>query len=344
MDRGPCTGNVCGRSSDVSGDAARHRTEELTRRVVDDGIRRYCAARRERIPDFVDRHFSLRGAAALHLEAFGWDMVRTPVNFTMAAPAAALHLAVTGARRLGVPRLASTLARRRLLLRTSVAHRVEWLVCTELLELPCRIGDCMATRDALAETIAADARVLGALQEMLTSVGVKSDDALLRQRLERTLLEYVVTRGAASEIATALLSLGAGAVTLGKLTPGAVSFGPTLASIVAQQTAISSFPLGVGFGTLWYGLFPAASSPLLLFGFSGGLLMVGSIIAAFAGVITDPLQRRLGLHQRRLRRMIDAMERHMLDPAAPDYTVRDRYVARLLDAFDLITAAYRLAR
>jgi hypothetical protein len=197
----------------------------------------------------------------------------------------------------------------------------------------------MATRDALAETIAADARVLGALQEILTSVGVKSDDALFRQRLERTLLEYVVTRGAASEIATALLSLGAGAVTLGKLTPGAVSFGPTLASIVAQQTAISSFPLGVGFGTLWYGLFPPASSPLLLFGFSGGLLMVASIIAAFAGVITDPLQRRLGLHQRRLRRMIDAMERHMLDPAAPDYTVGDRYVARLLDAFDLITAA-----
>ena len=328
----------------MSGDAARDPTEELPRRVVEDGFRRYCVARRERIPDFVDRHFSLRGAAALHRAAFGWDMVRTPVNLTTAAPAAALHLAATGARRLGAPRLASTLTRRRLLLRTSVAHRVEWLICTELLELPCRIGDCIATRDALAETIAADSRVRGALREMLILLGLKGDDTLSWRRLERTLSEYAVTRGAASEIATALLSLAAGAVTLGELTPGAVSLGPTLASIVAQQTAISSFPLGMGLGTLWYGLFPPVPSPLLLFGFSGGLLMVGSLIAAFAGVIIDPLQRRLGLHQRRLRRMIDAMERQMQDPAASDYTVRDGYVARLLDAFDLITAAYRLAR
>jgi hypothetical protein len=42
--------------------------------------------------------------------------------------------------------------------------------------------------------------------------------------------------------------------------------------------------------------------------------------------------------------MIDAMQRQMLDPAAPGYAVGDRYVARLLDAFDLATAAYRLAR
>jgi len=48
--------------------------------------------------------------------------------------------------------------------------------------------------------------------------------------------------------------------------------------------------------------------------------------------------------QRRLRRMIDALERQLLDPAAPGYAVHDRYVARLLDAFDLMAAAYRLAR
>jgi hypothetical protein len=79
-------------------------------------------------------------------------------------------------------------------------------------------------------------------------------------------------------------------------------------------------------------------------GLSAGLLLVGSVIAAFAGIVADPVQRWLGLHQRRLWRMIDAMERRMLNPAAPGYAVGDRYVARLLDAFDLVTAAYRLAR
>ena len=107
--------------------------------------------------------------------------------------------------------------------------------------------------------------------------------------------------------------------------------------MVAQQAAISSFPLGAGFGSLWYGLFPVVPSTALLFSFSGWLLAIGSVLSAFAGIVADPVQRRLGLHQRRLRRMIDAMERQMLDPAAPGYAVRDCYVGRLLDVFDLVT-------
>ena len=91
-------------------------------------------------------------------------------------------------------------------------------------------------------------------------------------------------------------------------------------------------------------LFPAVPSAPLLFGLSGALLTGATVLAAFAGLIGDPVQRRLGLHQRRLRQMIDAMERQMLDPAAPAYVVHDRYVARLLDVFDLVAAAYRLIR
>jgi hypothetical protein len=212
---------------------------------VEAGIRRYCATRRERIPEFVDRNFSLRAAVRLHRAAFGWDMLRAPVNLTMAAPAAALHTAAAGARRFGAERVANTLGRRRLLLSTSVADRVEWLVCTDLLELPCQAGDRVSTRDALAETILTDPRVITALRAMLTSLGLKDDDPLRPQALERTLAEYAVTRGTAAEITTGLMTLSAGALTLGKLTPGAVSFGPMLASIVAQQAAISSFPLGV---------------------------------------------------------------------------------------------------
>ncbi len=172
-------------------------------------------------------------------------MLRAPVNLTMAAPAAALHTAAAGARRFGAERVANTLGRRRLLLSTSVADRVEWLVCTDLLELPCQAGDRVSTRDALAETILTDPRVITALRAMLTSLGLKDDDPLRPQALERTLAEYAVTRGTAAEITTGLMTLSAGALTLGKLTPGAVSFGPMLASIVAQQAAISSFPLGV---------------------------------------------------------------------------------------------------
>jgi hypothetical protein len=317
---------------------------EQARSAVESAVRRYCAERRARVPGFVDRHFSLRGAAALHRAALGWDILRAPFNLTMAAPAAALHLAGAGVRRVGGARVANALSGRRLALQTSVARRIEWLVYSELLELPCRVGDRVATRDALAEAIFAEPSVADALQEALVAIWRRGDDPGFRRQLERTLAEYAVTRSAAGEVATALMSLGTGALALGKLTPGFVSFGPALASIVAQQAAITSFPLGAGIGSLWYGLFPAVPTPLLALGFSGGLLMVGAVLSAFSGIVSDPVQRRMGLHQRRLLRMIDAMERQMLDPTATGYAVFDRYVARLIDLLDVITAVYRLAR
>src|SRR5215813_2558712 len=107
-------------------------TPELARSAVEAAVRRYCVDRRARIPAFVDRHFSLRGAVALHRAALRWDVLRTPFNLTMAAPAAGLHLAAIGARRLGGKRVARALSSPRLLLPTAVARHMEWLIQTEL--------------------------------------------------------------------------------------------------------------------------------------------------------------------------------------------------------------------
>jgi hypothetical protein len=41
--------------------------------------------------------------------------------------------------------------------------------------------------------------------------------------------------------------------------------------------------------------------------------------------------------------MLAALESQMLDPAAPAFAVHDHYVARLLDLFDLLGSAWRLA-
>ena len=290
---------------------------DLPQQAAEQAIRRYFACCRERIPGFVDRHFSLTGTLAIQRTALGLDLLRAPFNLTMAAPAALLHLLAAVARHFGAERLSEALRRPRLLLRTAVASRVERLICTELLDLP-----------GPPQTPGPDTAARPAPP----------------QSLDQTLAEYRVARGAAAEITAAAMSLGTGAVTVGKLTPGAISFAPVLSAMVAQQAAVSSFPLGAALGSLWYGLFPVAASPLITVGLSGCLLAVGSLIGAFAGIVADPVQRRLGLHQRRLRRMVDALERQALDPAAPGYTARDRYVARLLASVDLITTVYRLTR
>ena len=70
-----------------------------------------------------------------------------------------------------------------------------------------------------------------------------------------------------------------------------------------------------------------------------------SITAAFAGIIADLVQKRLGLHQRRLHRLIDAVERQWdSEHEDADFVAHDPYVARLMDVFDLLSAAYRVAR
>ncbi|MBV9811352.1 MAG: hypothetical protein JO326_01275 [Acetobacteraceae bacterium] len=322
------------------GDALR---VELASDAVAEGARRYFADRRAKVRPFVDAHFSLTGTLALHRKAIGWDIAKAPANLTLAAPQIGLRLGAALAEKAGARGLARRM-RRPILFETAVGREIAWLIHTELLELPFRDGDRVATRDALAEAILASPRVEAAVADALVAIGRHGDDAVFRERLLHAVGEIAVSRAAASEITTGLLSLGSGALTLHKVTPGAATLGPSLAALIAQQAAVSSFPLGAGLGGLWYGLFPAVPSAALLATTTGGLMLAASAFAAFAGVVSDPIQRATGLHRARLLRMIAALERQFFDAAAPGFSVRDQYVARVLDLLDLIGAAMRLTR
>lgn len=315
----------------------------LAERAVRDGLARYFADRRARVDPFVDRHFSLRGALAIHRAALGLDILRTPVNLTLAAPQVGLRLAGLTATRLGAPRLGARLGGTHLMLRTAVARRVAWLIRTDLLELPARDGAWLATRDALAETILSQPDLDAALRPLLAAIGRRGADPDFRARVEQATAEYTGSRAAASEVTTGLLSLSAGALAFNKITPGIATLGPTLAALMAQQAAVASFPLGATLGGVWYGVFPAAAPLGLVVGMTGGLMLAGSTVAAFAGIVADPVQRRVGLHRARLLRLIASLERQANDPSAPGFALRDHYVARLLDLFDLVGAAWRIA-
>jgi hypothetical protein len=318
--------------------------EALIADVVENGIRRYVAARRQRVPGFVARHFSLRGSIALHRRALGFDLLRAPANLLLIGPHAGMKAVGMLADKLGAYRIARSLQARNLLLSTDVASEIEWLVLTELLELPCRQPQRESGRDALAETILDDPRLTGLAVQQLSMIGRHADEPALRARLVETMTSYATTRAAAADITTSLFMSGMGALVLKQLTPGAVTLGPALATLIAQQSAIATFPLGAGFGALWYAMFPVSPPATLVAGVTAGSMIAASCVAAFAGVVTDPIQHRLGLHARRLCRLLDAVERQMLDPGASAYLVYDHYVARLLNFFDLLGSAYSVVR
>jgi hypothetical protein len=328
-----------GRSADVVPGLDR----ALASAAVDAGAARYFAARRAMVRPFVDRHFSLRGTLRLHRAALGWDVLKAPANLSLAAPQVVARVAARAVARAGAERVSGFL-RRPLLFETAVGRDVAWLIGTELLELPMRQRDRVSNRDALAETILEDPAIGRAIASALAEIGAHAQDPEFRARLDAAMAEYAVSRAAGSEIATGLVSLSLGAVALHKLTPGAATLGPTLAGMMAQQAAVASFPLGGWLGGVWYGLFPAAPTAGLIATTTGSLMLAATVFAAFAGVLADPVQRATGLHRARLMRLIATLERQFRDPDAKGFVAHDQYVARLLDLFDLIGAALRIAR
>jgi hypothetical protein len=123
-----------------------------------------------------------------------------------------------------------------------------------------------------------------------------------------------------------------------------ISMAPGVANAVARTTAVAEFPLGQAIGGLWYGIFPTGASPLLFAASVAILIMIGSVFGAFAGVLADPVQSRLGIHRRRLMRLIDTLEVELCGPGDKPFVVREHYYARLLDLWDIVGSAFRLFR
>lgn len=300
----------------------------------------YFVERRTRVEPFVRRHFGLAGSARLHRSALGLDILRAPANIALAPVHVAARLGSAAARMAGAGRLSRWLGTREVLLRTSVAAEVERLIVTDLLELPWDAEGRSSGRDALAETILLSPEV----QALVASEAGTRPAALLGKGLSENVREYAGVRAAVAEMTTSLAVLGAGAAAFQKITPGMISLGPPVAAAFVQSAAIAAFPLGTGAGSLWYWLFPAEASALLAVGTTAGLIAVGAVAAAFAGVLADPVQARLGLHQRRLNRLIDVLESAFIDGRGAGFEAREHYVARVIDFTDAAFLALRQLR
>lgn len=305
------------------------RREVATRAAVIEASKAYFDARRAKVDTFVDKWFSVGGSLRLHRHAVGWDIARAPANLALSLVHVGTRLGSGAARLAGAKSAADWLGSRQVLLETDVMREVERLVTTELLELP---DSDAPKRDALAAAILADPEVRRLLAEAPGG------------GIDTSLAEYVGSRAAIGEITTTLATMTAGAAVLNKLTPGALALGPALAGAMAQSAAIAAFPLGATAGSLWYGAFPASASGAAVAGTTAGLMLSASVLAAFAGVIADPIQRGLGVHRRRLVKLIDALEHQFVDGEGGGFAAREHYVARILDLMDAGAAAARVLR
>lgn len=281
-------------------------------RVVDaHAVTAQADACRARIPAFVARHFGWAGTLRLHRRALGLDLLRAPLNVLLVGPALFLRLLTLLCRLMGPPWLVDWLRRRDLFLETDLSRVIAELVMSEVLGLG-NAGD--------------------------------PSPASWRDRARDLLAEYVAARHAVTELAAGFIAIGTGLALVQALTPSAISLGPLLAQEMAQQQAIQGFWLGAWAGSIYHGWFPVSASWSELVGVTLTIMVCFALLSTFIGLLTDPIQQLLGLHRRRLERLIKTLE--LIASGKPDAALDlpDPYIARLTDLADLALIAMRLTR
>jgi len=285
----------------------------LAHSIVEDAIRTYFRKRRSRVPAFVDRTFSFSGALATHRRAFGHDLWRAPLNAALAGPQLGLNAAAGLLKLAGRKQTAERLRARELFFRTTVADEIERRLIVDLLELPYTGAGESSFHDALAAEILSDKRLEGALGTLNGPWGEKQrlqmDESLARQ-----IVIYLNARGAAGEIVSAGVTMAAGGVFLHQATPGFLTLGPALAQVLGAKIGGAA-----------------------AFSVVGAVLAASATAAAFAGVVTDPIQSALGIHHLRLIALLDALESAFLGGDAR-LQIPEQYAARLIDLVDVLVS------
>ena len=309
--------------------------------AVNHAIRNYIASRKRKIPEFAKRHFSFPGALLVNRKALGADLYKTPINVIWVLPYTGLKAAFLVLKKVGLKRIPPFIERLPVGFTTRVQREVNWLIFTELLEIPYVQGKRKSKKDALLEEILDQPEISSLFSVEFSKIYSKSGNPEFRLALEKNLVEYSKSRTAAADLAGGLISLSAGATMFHKMTPGALTAGGALATAISQHTAISNFVFGPALGSLYYGLFPASTSVALVLASTGTVMAALAVLASFSGIIMDPIQYRLGIHEKRLNRLVDSLDRELKGLGNSKFTIRDHYIARVFDLLDLIMKAAR---
>jgi hypothetical protein len=234
----------------------------------------------------------------------------------MAGPQLGLQAAAYAFEIAGRKRDAQWLKSRELFVRTTVAQEIERRIFVDLLELPYSGPGKSSFKDALAIEIMGDKRLTDALSVLEGPWG-EDERSRIEALLSENLSIYLNGRAAVNEITSGTLTLGAGIVLLHEATPGILTLGPAIARVIAAKTAGTAGALAAG----------------------GSVLAATAVASAFSGVVTDPIQKALGIHHRRLIALLDTLEDGFLGGDAR-LAVQEHYAARLVDIFGAVASVW----
>ncbi|MFT7559224.1 MAG: hypothetical protein ACI93R_001129 [Flavobacteriales bacterium] len=307
---------------------------------LESGVEGYFLACNQRVDQFVNAHYRYPGAWQNNRKAFGWDLLRMPLNLLWAPIYVCAQLLAMMFARIQYVRISKFFRQLPAGYQTKVQKHLHLQLYQELL------GHDNPSQQSL------QAHVLHALQDELTKVysGQKASPltelsstsiAHTRRELEAiiedALSQMNITRTASADIANTLLSVGLGALAFKKFTPGGIGIGVFISGYIALAQAKTHFMLGEGLGNLYYHVFPPEPSTLLTITSILLVMIIFAVFAAFSGIFSDPLLALFGFHKRRLHRMLRHMEIDVKAKTASSFRPKDAFVARIFELFDTIS-------
>ena len=310
--------------------------------AVNRAIEAYIRSRKEKVPDFSRKFFSGKGAFRLNKKAFGSDLYKAPINILWALPYFGAKASSALLKKLNLQKIPHHLESLPTGFETRVQKEINWYVFSELLELPFVQGERKSMKDALLTEIFNQPEISSLFISELSDIRSKSNNPKFRTALEENLIEYSKSRTAAADLAGNIMTISAGVTMFQKVTPGAVTAGSAVASALAQQMAVSNFILGPTLGSLYYTIFPVSASIGLVIASTGSMIAALAVLTSFSGILTDPIQHKLGIHQKRLLKFIDSLERALKGDVDSRFNIRAQYIARVFDLLDLLKKATRI--
>ncbi len=306
--------------------------------AIRSGIERYFDDCRARVPAFIDRHFHYPGAMATNRMALGWDMLRAPINLLWAPVyALACLLKILVPKPTGLMWLHGLANRVPAGFTTRVQQHISHLIQVELLN--------NAQESPLLEGSLLEGYLIEALEAVYERHTYKPVDhqrfsKLIEPLVADALSQYRITRTASADITNSISCTVLGAFAFQKFTPGGIGLGVVLASMLAKTLAAQNFILGEAIGSWYYSWFPPEPSLATTASVMVAVMASLAAFAAFSGIIFDPVQAAVGLHRRRLHKLLDHLQRDVTLSTQSSFRPKDQFVARILDMFDMIKSGF----
>jgi len=103
--------------------------------AYDAAIANYIRSRKEKVPPFVRKYFSFKGALGLNKHAFGADLYKVPLNVAWSVPFLGIKTSSALLKRLGMINIPRRIDNIPPGFETRVQKEINWLIFTDLLDL-----------------------------------------------------------------------------------------------------------------------------------------------------------------------------------------------------------------